>query len=87
VVRRCQLEIGGWLAERIDQQDVPPHWGPDPYVAAQAGHSPEECARTYLHLFEEHQDLEPGERVSAEEAIRAARVRTAYGNNAERRGA
>jgi integrase len=57
------------------------------YVAAQAGHSPEECARTYLHLFEEHQDLEPGERVTAEEAIRAARVRTEYGSGAERRGA
>jgi integrase len=57
------------------------------YVAAQAGHSPEECARTYLHLFEEHQDQDPGERASAEDAIRAARVRTEYGNDAERSGA
>jgi hypothetical protein len=57
------------------------------YVAAQAGHSPEEWARTYLHLFEEHQDQDPGERASAEDAIRAARVRTEYGNDAERSGA
>ena len=53
------------------------------YVAAQARHSPEECARTYLHLFDEHQDEDPAKRVSAEEAIRSARVRTAYGKNAE----
>jgi integrase len=52
------------------------------YVAAQAGHSAEECARTYLHLFDEHQDVDPTDRVSAEDAIRAARVRTEYGNDA-----
>jgi hypothetical protein len=57
------------------------------YVAAQAGHSPEECARTYLHLFDEHQDAEPAERVTAEEAIREARVRTEYGKSAEVNGA
>lgn len=47
------------------------------YVAAQAGHSPEECARTYLHLFDEHQGASVGERVKAEHAIRAARVEAA----------
>jgi integrase len=57
------------------------------YVAAQAGHSAEECARTYLHLFDEHQDEDPRKRVSAEEAIRAARVRTEYGNDAGAAGA
>lgn len=57
------------------------------YVAAQAGHSPEECARTYLHLFDEHQDAEAAERVTAEEAIREARVRTEYGKSAEANGA
>jgi integrase len=57
------------------------------YVAAQAGHSAEECARTYLHLFDEHQDQDPGERLSAEDAIRAARVRTEYGNDAGAGGA
>lgn len=40
------------------------------YVAGQAGHSPEECARTYTHLFEEFEDA-PG--VAAEELIRRAR--------------
>jgi hypothetical protein len=44
-------------------------------VAAQAGHSPEECARTYLHLFDEHQDAEASERVGAEEAIRLRALR------------
>ena len=39
-------------------------------VAAQAGHSPTVALRTYAHVFE---DLEPGERISAESAIRAAR--------------
>jgi integrase len=57
------------------------------YVAAQAGHSAEECARTYLHLFDEHEDADPAERLSAEDAIRAARVRTEYGNDAEANGA
>jgi integrase len=40
------------------------------YVAAQAGHSKEECVRTYMHII---QELEGTERVSACEAIRAAR--------------
>jgi integrase len=57
------------------------------YVAAQAGHSPEECARTYLHLFDEHQDADTAERVTAEEAIREARVRAEYGKSAEANGA
>jgi integrase len=38
------------------------------YVAAQAGHSAEECARTYLHLFDEYEDVNPAKRVSAEDA-------------------
>lgn len=41
-------------------------------VARQAGHSPEECLRTYAHVFEE---FDPAERLPAEEAIRAARTR------------
>jgi integrase len=57
------------------------------YVAAQAGHSAEECARTYLHLFDEHQDEDPAKRVTAEDAIRAARVRTEYGKDAGADGA
>lgn len=39
-------------------------------VARQAGHSVEECLRTYVHVFEE---FDPGEHVPAEEAIRGAR--------------
>jgi integrase len=39
-------------------------------VARQAGHSPEECLRTYAHTFEE---FDPAERTSAEAAIAAAR--------------
>jgi integrase len=39
-------------------------------VARQAGHSVEECVRTYVHVFEE---FEPGKRVNAEDAIRTAR--------------
>lgn len=39
-------------------------------VARQAGHSPEECLRTYAHTFEE---FDAAERLSAEEAIIAAR--------------
>jgi integrase len=39
-------------------------------VARQAGHSVEECARTYVHVFEE---FDPGERTPAETAIEAAR--------------
>jgi integrase len=39
-------------------------------VAAQAGHSPETCLRYYAHLFAE---LDPGERISAEDLIRKAR--------------
>jgi hypothetical protein len=38
-------------------------------VARQAGHSVEECARTYVHVFEEF----AGKRINAEETIRAAR--------------
>jgi integrase len=41
-------------------------------VARQAGHSPEECLRTYAHVFEE---FDPAERVPAEERIRVARDR------------
>jgi integrase len=44
-------------------------------VARQAGHSPEECLRTYAHVFEE---FDPSERVPAEAAIRAARVPVSY---------
>jgi hypothetical protein len=40
-------------------------------VAGQAGHSPETCLRYYAHLFAE---FDPGERVSAEELIRKARL-------------
>ena len=40
-------------------------------VARQAGHAPEECLRTYAHVFEE---FDPAERLPAKEAIRAARV-------------
>ena len=35
----------------------------------------------------EHQDEDPAKRVTAEEAIRAARVRTEYGNSAKANGA
>ena len=47
-------------------------------VARQAGHSPEECLRTYAHVFEE---FDPADRTPAEERIRAARrsdVRVLY---------
>jgi integrase len=47
-------------------------------VARQAGHSPEECLRTYAHVFEE---FDPADRTSAEDRIRAARrsdVRVLY---------
>jgi integrase len=47
-------------------------------VARQAGHSPEECLRTYAHVFEE---FDPGDRTTAEHRIRAARrsdVRVLY---------
>ena len=44
-------------------------------VARQAGHSPQECLRTYAHVFEE---FDPAERLPAEEAIRAARVPIPY---------
>jgi integrase len=40
------------------------------YVAAQAGHSKEECVRTYMHVIEE---LEGAERASADDVIRAVR--------------
>jgi integrase len=39
-------------------------------VARQAGHSPEECLRTYAHVFEE---FDPTDRTPAEERIGAAR--------------
>jgi hypothetical protein len=39
-------------------------------VARQAGHSPEECLRTYAHTFEE---FDPAERIPAETAIAQAR--------------
>jgi integrase len=39
-------------------------------VARQAGHSPEECLRTYAHTFEE---FDPADRLSAEAVINAAR--------------
>ncbi len=39
-------------------------------VARQGGHSPEECLRTYAHVFEE---FDPADRTSAEVRIRAAR--------------
>lgn len=39
-------------------------------VARQAGHSPQECLRTYAHVFEE---FDPAERLPAEAAISAAR--------------
>jgi hypothetical protein len=47
-------------------------------VARQAGHSPEECLRTYTHVFEE---FDPADRTTAEERIRVARrsdVRVLY---------
>ena len=44
-------------------------------VARQAGHSPQECLRTYAHVFE---DFDPAERIPAEAAIRAARVPVSY---------
>ena len=62
-------------------------------IACQAGHSPEECLRTYAHTFEE---FDPGERISAEKAITGARrqiasrdVRNLYARTpiAEGRGA
>jgi hypothetical protein len=39
-------------------------------VARQAGHSPEECLRTYAHTFEE---FDPADRQPAEAVIAAAR--------------
>jgi hypothetical protein len=42
-------------------------------VAGQAGHSPEECLRTYAHVFEE---FDPADRTAAEERIRAARAQS-----------
>lgn len=47
-------------------------------VADQAGHSPEECARTYIHVFEEHQD---NGGLSAEERILAARTKAQERSN------
>ena len=45
-------------------------------VARQAGHSPEECLRTYAHTFEE---FDVAERIAAEAAITAARQRRSDG--------
>jgi hypothetical protein len=42
-------------------------------VARQAGHSPEECLRTYAHVFEE---FDAADRTAAEERIRAARAKS-----------
>jgi hypothetical protein len=39
-------------------------------VAREAGHSPEECLRTYAHTFEE---FDPADRQPAEAVIAAAR--------------
>ena len=44
---------------------------PSPLAADLAEWRPEECPRTYAHVFEE---FDPAERMPAEEAIRAARV-------------
>jgi integrase len=47
-------------------------------VARQAGHSPEECLRTYAHVFDE---FDPADRTPAEDRIRKAResdVRVLY---------
>jgi integrase len=52
-------------------------------VAAQAGHSVEECLRTYIHVFEE---FEPGKRITAEDAIRSARIPVSYPNHLEAQG-
>jgi integrase len=49
------------------------------YVAEQAGHTVEECARTYTHLFDEYRDAKP---VPAEDLIRSARTRVEQGRAA-----
>jgi integrase len=49
------------------------------YVAEQAGHTVEECAHTYTHLFDEYRDARP---VPAEELIRRARARVEQGRTA-----
>jgi hypothetical protein len=45
------------------------------------------ASSAYLHLFDEHQDANPAQRVTAEEAIRQGRVRTGYWKSAEANGA
>jgi integrase len=53
-------------------------------VARQAGHSPEECLRTYAHVFEE---FDPADRTPAEERIRIARrsdVRVLYARDEDK---
>ena len=45
------------------------------------------ASSAYLHLFDEHQDADPAQRVTAEEAIRQGRVRTGYWKSAEANGA
>ena len=49
------------------------------YVAEQAGHTVEECARTYTHLFDEYRDAKP---VPAEDLIRSARAHFEQGRAA-----
>jgi integrase len=49
------------------------------YVAEQAGHTVEECARTYTHLFDEYRDASP---VPAEDLIQRARARVEPGRAA-----
>jgi hypothetical protein len=48
--------------------------GPRPY-----GHTVEECARTYTHLFDEYRDARP---VPAEDLIRSARAQVEQGRAA-----
>jgi hypothetical protein len=49
------------------------------YVAEQAGHTGEECARTYTHLFDEYRDARP---LPAEDLIRRARAHIEQGRAA-----
>jgi integrase len=46
------------------------------YVAEHAGHTVEECARTYTHLFDEYRDARP---VLAEDLIQSARAHVEQG--------
>jgi hypothetical protein len=49
------------------------------YVAEQAGHTVEECARTYTHLFDEYRDATP---VPAQDLIQRTRARAEHGRAA-----